>query len=45
MVKQHFADGGIAQLEYDDAWNKTTTTEQNGNRVRYYQNAQMQMRR
>jgi len=42
VEKQYFADGGVMQFEYDEHWIKTTVTEQNGNRVRYYQNEQLQ---
>ena len=40
--KQYFSDGGMIAFEYDDARNRTIVTEQNGNRVRYYQNEQKQ---
>jgi len=37
-LKQYYPDGGVVQFEYDKYLNKTIYTEQNGNRVRYYQN-------
>ena len=42
VEKQYFADGGMMQFEYDAHSGRTIVTEQNGNRVRYYQNAQQQ---
>lgn len=42
VEKQYFADGGVASLEYGEQGLKTIITEQNGNRVRYYQNQNLQ---
>ena len=41
VLKQHFPDGGTVSFEYDERWHRTTYTEQNGNRVRYYQDEKM----
>lgn len=41
-VKQVFPDGGVVKYEYNDENGKTTLTEQNGNRTRYYKNKKNQ---